>query len=70
MNKSVDLFELSHCDVWGPYRVPSSRGVMYFLTIVDDFCCGVWVYLMSEKSEVTHTIKEFYSMIIAQFGKG
>ncbi|XP_074284107.1 uncharacterized protein LOC141608664 [Silene latifolia] len=25
-----DLFELIHCDLWGPYRVPSSCGALFF----------------------------------------
>ncbi|XP_026429269.1 uncharacterized protein LOC113325285 [Papaver somniferum] len=35
-NKADDFFDLVHCDVWGPYRTPSSCGAHYFLTIVDD----------------------------------
>lgn len=42
---------------------------MYFLTIVDDFSRGVWVYLKAEKSEVSHKIKQFCSMVLTQFGK-
>ncbi|KAM2356612.1 hypothetical protein ACFX1X_005690 [Malus domestica] len=30
-------FELIHCDIWGPHRLPSSSGARYFLTIVDDY---------------------------------
>ncbi|CAA7027430.1 unnamed protein product [Microthlaspi erraticum] len=37
INKASDCFALIHCDVWGPYRTPSSSGVVYFLTIVDDY---------------------------------
>ena len=37
INKSDDCFSLIHVDVWGPYRIPSSCGAVYFLTIVDDF---------------------------------
>ena len=39
-NKS-ELFELIHCDVWGPYSISSSCGASYFLTIVDDCSIGV-----------------------------
>src|SRR5690606_36752612 len=35
-NKVEAPFSLIHCDVWGPYRKPSSTGANYFLTIVDD----------------------------------
>ena len=35
-NKVECVFGLIHCDIWGPYRDPSSCGAHYFLTIVDD----------------------------------
>ncbi|CAH9112462.1 unnamed protein product, partial [Cuscuta epithymum] len=34
-NKSSGIFELIHCDLWGPYSTPSSCGAKSFLTIVD-----------------------------------
>jgi len=29
-NKASDLFELIHCDLWGPYRTAASCGAYYF----------------------------------------
>ena len=40
-NKAKDLFDIIHCDIWGPYRVSSWCGAHYFLTIVDDFSRSV-----------------------------
>ena len=40
-NKANDLFDLVHCDIWGPYRVSSSCGAHYFLNIIDDASRGV-----------------------------
>ncbi|KAG7536483.1 GAG-pre-integrase domain [Arabidopsis suecica] len=57
INKSTECFSLIHCDVWGPYRVPSSCGAVYFLTIVDDFSRAVWTYLLLAKSEVLKTVR-------------
>jgi transposase InsO family protein len=68
-SKTVDLFEMIHCDIWGAYKVASSCGAYYFLTIVDDFSRAVWVYLMSAKSEVGQIIKDFCSMVQTQFHK-
>ena len=45
-NKANELFDLVHCDIWGPYRVPFLCDAHYFLAIVDDASRGVWVYLM------------------------
>ncbi|OMO87828.1 Integrase, catalytic core [Corchorus capsularis] len=67
--KSVSYFDLIHCDIWGGYKTASSSGAHYFLTIVDDFSRGVWVYLMKYKSEVSHYLIMFCNMIATQFGK-
>ncbi|CAM8880303.1 unnamed protein product [Rhodiola kirilowii] len=43
---SSSLFDLVHCDIWGPFGTPTMTGAGYFLTIVDDFSRCTWVYLM------------------------
>ena len=68
-NKSIECFSLIHCDVWGPYRVPSSCGAVYFLTIVDDFSRAVWTYLLLAKSEVRTVLTNFLVYTEKQFGK-
>lgn len=68
-NKATEMFTLIHCDIWGDYKVASSCGAYYFLTIVDDYSRAVWVYLMSAKSEVGQLIKDFCSMVQTQFSK-
>ena len=45
LHSSKTLGDLIHLDLWGPYRVTSVGGFKYFLTIVDDFTRGTWVYL-------------------------
>ncbi|CAH9142710.1 unnamed protein product, partial [Cuscuta epithymum] len=37
LNNTRDIFEMVHCDLWGPYKTPSSCGARHFLTIVDDY---------------------------------
>jgi len=69
INKSSECFSLIHCDVWGPYRVPSSCGAVYFLTIVDDFSRAVWTYLLLAKSEVRYVLMNFMAYTEKQFGK-
>ena len=68
-SKAEDLFETIHCDIWEPYRVPSSYGADYLLTLVDDASRGVWLYLMKEKSEVEFLFKGFVAMVRTQFDK-
>lgn len=69
MNKASCLFELVHLDLWGPYKTPSSCGVHYFLTIVDDFSRGVWLYLIRNKMEVELMFLNFVAFIKRQFNK-
>ncbi|XP_010424200.1 PREDICTED: uncharacterized protein LOC104709252 [Camelina sativa] len=69
INKVSDCFSLIHCDVCGPYRVPSSCGAVYFLTIVDDFSRSVWTYLLLEKSEVHTVLTNFPAYTDKKFGK-
>ncbi|CAH9085646.1 unnamed protein product [Cuscuta epithymum] len=65
--KTTRCFELIHCDIWGGYRSDSLSGARYFLSIVDDFTRGVWVYLMKNKSEVSQFLIKFCNMVYTQF---
>lgn len=67
MNKTSKIFELIHVDLWGPYRTPAYSGARYFLTIVDDYSRGVWLYLLENKSEAPAHLKIFFSLTERQF---
>ncbi|KAI3736523.1 hypothetical protein L2E82_26344 [Cichorium intybus] len=67
--KTVECFDLLHCDIWGSYRTPSLSGARYFLTIVDDFSRNVWVYLIKHKHEASNSLVTFCNMVKTQFGK-
>ena len=60
-------FEKIHCDIWGPYRVPTHSGAQYFLTIVDDFTRYTWIHLMHFKSESQRYLRSFFSFVQTQF---
>ncbi|XP_026384901.1 uncharacterized protein LOC113280497 [Papaver somniferum] len=68
-SKAICIFELVHLDLWGPYKTPSSCGAHYFLTIVDDFSRGVWIYLIKNKTEVELVFLNFIALIKRQFNK-
>ena len=36
-HKSSHIFEMIHCDIWGPCSTTAYDGLKYFLTIIDDF---------------------------------
>lgn len=66
-NKSTKVFYLIHCDVWGPYRMPSFLGARYFLTIVDDYSRSVWIFLMITKKETQSHLLNFVTTVERQF---
>ncbi|KAF7843884.1 Integrase, catalytic core [Senna tora] len=66
---SSGIFDLVHADLWGPYKQPSMSGAHYFLTLVDDFSRGTWIFLMKDKANVWQILDQFFTMITNQFGK-
>jgi hypothetical protein len=60
-------FDLIHCDIWGPHKLPTQTGARYFLTIVDDFTRFTWIHLLKFKSETQDIIKSFFSWVQTQF---
>ncbi|GKE39007.1 retrovirus-related pol polyprotein from transposon TNT 1-94 [Tanacetum coccineum] len=63
---STDVFELIHIDIWGPYKVPTNGKFRYFLTIVDDYSKGTWIYLLEKKSDSFEALKSFSQGIVHQ----
>lgn len=68
-NKASSAFELIHCDLWGAYQTPSTCGAFYFLTIIDDYSRAVWVYLLTDKREVSTMLHNFLALVERQFNK-
>lgn len=60
-------FELLHCDIWGPHKVPTHSGARFFLTIVDDFTRCSWLFLMQYKSDSQNILKSFVNFAYTQF---
>lgn len=68
-SKTTNIFELIHYDLWGPYNTTSIYGIVYFLTIVDDYLRSVWIYLLVEKREVKNILNNFFVMAHTQFNE-
>jgi len=62
-NKAKELIDIIHYDIWGPYRLPSSCGAHYFLTLANDFSRSVWVHLMKAKIEKEKLLKGFVTFV-------
>lgn len=65
-NKTM-VFELVHCDLWGPYITTSICGSKYFLTILDNYSRAVWVYLLPSMQEAPKHLRDFIALVERQF---
>ena len=62
-HKSMHIFDLIHCDIWGFYFLPTRDGFKYFLTIVNDCSHSTWIYLMTSKADTRSLLISFFTMI-------
>ena len=56
---SSQVLEYLHSDLWGPVRVPTHGGNLYFLSIVDDYSRKVCTYLLKNKNQALDKFKEW-----------
>lgn len=66
MFRQIQLFELIHIDVWGPYHTRTHQGHRYFLTTVDDYSRLTWTHIISTKSNAFSILKAFIQMVKTQ----
>ena len=64
-------FILVHMDVWGSYKVTTTEGCRYFLTVDDDYSRGTWTFLLSTKEDIfkafcnhvrAYTLQHYYKV--------
>lgn len=67
MSHSLAMFDLIHCDIWGPLSTQSINGCSYFLTIVDDYSSFTWIHLLQSKSQAASFIQNFFNLVETQF---
>ena len=65
--KTHSSFELLHCDIWGPHKIPTQTGHRFFLIVVDNFSRCTWIFLMTQKSQTTHLLESFITFAQNQF---
>ena len=49
-NRTMDILELIHTDICGPFPTVAWNGQQYFMTFIDDFLRYGYIYLILEKS--------------------
>lgn len=64
---AANLFDILHCDVWGPYYSTTYSGYRYFFTIVDDYSRYTWVFMMTNKSDALKLVPQFFKLIETQY---
>lgn len=67
VNRVASPFALVHSDIWGPSRIFSISRYQYFLTFIDDYSRGTWLYLMKSQSEVLSIFETFCAKTKNQF---
>lgn len=65
-NHSYQLFDLIHCDLWGPYKPYTHGKCNHFLTIVEQYSKCTWVFLLSDKSHVSTLLRNFIHYVNSQ----
>ena len=66
--RSSSPFFLIHNDIWGPSTIPNISGSRWFVTFIDDCTRVSWIYLLKNKSDVSHIFPVFFTMVQNQFG--
>lgn len=46
-HSSKEILEYVHSDVWGPSPVASLSGKLYYVFLIYDYSCFLWVYFLT-----------------------
>ena len=68
-SRKLDLLELVHSDLCGPFKVRSHGGALYFVTFIDDHSRKLWVFPLKSKDQVLDVFKSFQALVERQTGK-
>ena len=68
-NRSIDILELIHTDIYRPFPKASWNGQQYFITFIDDFSRYGYLYLIHEKSRSLDVFKNFKAEVENQLSK-
>jgi hypothetical protein len=62
-NRSKEILDLMHSDVWGPMNVASLNGYLYYVLFTDDYSQKTWIYFLKNKDGVLAKFQEFKSQV-------
>ena len=66
IHSSKEYLEYIHSDMWGPSPIASLSRKWYFVFFIDDYSRFVWVYFLTDKSEVFATFKSWKAQVETQ----
>ena len=61
-NRSLDVLELIHTDIYGPFPTASWNGQTYFITFIDDLSRYGYLYLIHDKSQSLDVFRNYKSV--------
>lgn len=61
--RSSSPFYMIYSDIWGPSIVSNIFGSRWFVSFVDDCTRVSWIFLIKNKSEVSHVFPHFHAMV-------
>lgn len=64
--RATQKLEKVHTDMWGPYRVPSIGGNIYFLSLIDDLMRKSWLICMKSQKEIFQRMSEWQTATYLQ----
>ena len=67
--RAVNALELVHGDLCGLITPATNGGRRYFLLLIDDYSCYMWLQLLTSKDEAMEAIKKFKMRAEAESGK-
>ncbi|XP_060965609.1 uncharacterized protein LOC133034525 [Cannabis sativa] len=69
VKRAIDVLELIHTDICGPFPTPSWNGQQYFVSSIDDYSRYAYLFLLHEKSQVLDVLKSFKAEVENQLSK-
>ena len=68
-NGTLDVLEVMHTDICGPFPVAAWNGQQYFIMFIDHFFRYGYIYLLHKKSQSLDMFKIFKVEVENQLGK-
>ena len=67
IERSGELLELVHSDLYDLKMTPTRSGIKYFITFTDDYSKFCYVYLLNSKDETIDVFKTYKNEVLSEF---